>query len=321
MRRTSESVSIIVPTHNRAHLLQRAIQSVLAQTHTNWELIIVDDASRDATPALLDSLKGGRIRAVRHDTARGPAGARNAGILAAGATEFIAFLDDDDEWMPEKLERQLALFRNSPVPLAAVGCGLTLHEDGKEPLLRLPTFRGMVFEDLLARRARGYAAPLILVRRDPQRPDILFDPDLPCLEDAEFGMRVAQRGPFDFVAEPLVRVYRDDGGPHQWEPEKAIAGYRRMSAKYAHELAARPAVRSYYQVCMAFDLARLGRFAESRQQLTSALAGTTHPVRVMAWMAAITAMGAFGARVCARIAPIAPPARAETSTPQSARAA
>jgi glycosyltransferase involved in cell wall biosynthesis len=321
MTRSPESVSIIVPTHNRAHLLQRAVQSVVAQTHTNWELIIVDDASKDGTPAVIDRLKGGRIRALRNETARGPAGARNAGILAAAATDFIAFLDDDDEWMPQKLERQLALFRSSPEPLSAVGCGLMLHDEGKEPVLRLPTFSGMVFEDLLARRARGYAAPLILVRRDPQRPDILFDPDLPCLEDAEFSMRVAQRGPLDFVPEPLVRVYRDDGGPHQWNSEKAIVGYQRMSAKYGRELAARPAVRSYYQVCMAFDLARLGRFAESRQQLRAALAGSAHPMRVRVWMAAVATMGGFGARACARVIPIAPPARAETSATLSARAA
>lgn len=309
-----DAVTIVLPTHNRAHLLGRAILSVVTQTHLNWKLIIVDDGSTDMTADVVAGFRDDRIRVVRTQAALGPAVARNIGIAAAGPSDYLAFLDDDDEWMPRKLERQLERFRTSDVELSAVGCGQLVYDEDDESVVQLPMHRGMVFEDLLARRARGYAAPLILVRRIPGQEDLLFDAEMPCLEDAEFSMRVAMRGPVDFVEEPLVTVYRNDGGPHVWNSKTAILGYERLALKYQNELRARPWVSSYYHVCMAHDLARLGRMDECRQRLHDAVVGSTSRARLWLWSAAAAAIGAIGVRACARLLPIKPPCSRASST-------
>ena len=98
-------VSVIIPTYNRSLSVREAIESVLAQTYRDFELIVVDDGSADNTPSVLGSF-GERIRGIRQANA-GVSAARNAGIRAAKG-EWVAFLDSDDLWVPQKLERQMA---------------------------------------------------------------------------------------------------------------------------------------------------------------------------------------------------------------------
>jgi len=110
----AELVSVVIPTYNRAHCLARAIDSALAQTHAAIEVVVVDDGSTDATPALLAERYGGdrRVVVVRQDNA-GVARARNR-ALAAASGDFVAFLDSDDVWWPWKIELQLQAFRALP---------------------------------------------------------------------------------------------------------------------------------------------------------------------------------------------------------------
>lgn len=110
-------VSVIIPTRNRADLVGRAIRSVLAQTMTDFELIVVDDGSKDDTVSVVTTFSDKRLRLVRRDEAGGPSAARNAGI-AHGRGEWVAFLDDDDEWRPDMLEHALA--RLTAVPEARI---------------------------------------------------------------------------------------------------------------------------------------------------------------------------------------------------------
>ena len=104
-------VSIILPTYNRANQLPRAIYSVLNQTYENFELIIVDDASKDDTEAIVSQINDPRISYIKNQHNCGAAGARNVGIKNA-RYDFIAFQDSDDEWMPEKLAKQLKVENN-----------------------------------------------------------------------------------------------------------------------------------------------------------------------------------------------------------------
>ena len=101
-------ISVVIPTYNRKHLLQKAIASVLNQTYSNFELIVVDDCSTDSTEHFMKSLSDKRIRYIKHEKTKHASASRNTGIqLSKG--EFIAFLDDDDRWLPTKLEKQLKL--------------------------------------------------------------------------------------------------------------------------------------------------------------------------------------------------------------------
>ena len=108
-------VSVVLPTYNRATCLRSAIDSVRDQSYQNWELLIVDDRSTDGTAALAASFGklDPRIRYLKNDRSRGAGGARNRGIEEAGG-EFVAFLDSDDRWYPQHLERTLAHFEAHP---------------------------------------------------------------------------------------------------------------------------------------------------------------------------------------------------------------
>jgi len=108
----NSSVSIILPTYNRGHLLPRAIESVLAQTFSNWELIIWDDGSTDATQEVMNGFRDSRIHYSCADN-HGQAYALNQAFQLAHG-DYIAFLDDDDQWVENKLECQLESFANYP---------------------------------------------------------------------------------------------------------------------------------------------------------------------------------------------------------------
>jgi glycosyltransferase involved in cell wall biosynthesis len=112
-------VSVIISTCNRAHYLPEAIDSVRAQIHRAYELIVVDDGSSDETPSLLRRLEATGVRCLRQPN-RGVAVARNQGVQAARG-ELIAFLDDDDLWLPDKLARQVAVLRQAPETAAVYG--------------------------------------------------------------------------------------------------------------------------------------------------------------------------------------------------------
>ncbi|WP_026517403.1 glycosyltransferase family 2 protein [Butyrivibrio sp. MC2021] len=115
-------VSIIVPVYNAASYISKTIQMVGAQTYKDWELILVDDASTDGSADLIEKLiaaQGKRIKLIRKKVNGGPAAARNAGI-GASSGRYIAFLDADDIWKPEKLEKQVAFMEKT-------GCAFSFH--------------------------------------------------------------------------------------------------------------------------------------------------------------------------------------------------
>ena len=108
-------ISVTLPTYNRAYILPKAIDSVRAQTYTNWELIIVDDGSTDNTEEIINTYRRAdpRIRYAKHETNKGLAASRNTGVRESRGS-YIANLDSDDEWLPQKLEKELAVFRTAP---------------------------------------------------------------------------------------------------------------------------------------------------------------------------------------------------------------
>ncbi|MEM9276814.1 MAG: glycosyltransferase family 2 protein, partial [Cyanobacteria bacterium P01_F01_bin.143] len=102
----NQLVSVIVPTYNRSDLLSRAIASIVAQSYPHWEVIVVDDASQEDIAQAVEQIDDQRIRYVRHAVNLGGSEARNTGIRKAQG-EFVAFIDSDDVWLPQKLQRQL----------------------------------------------------------------------------------------------------------------------------------------------------------------------------------------------------------------------
>ncbi len=196
-------ISVVIPAHNAAATVARAIRSVQAQTPAPDEIILVDDASNDDTAAIAERLGATTIRL----TARaGAAAARNAGVDAATG-DAIAFQDADDEWLPDKLARQLPLLDGA----AFVACGARLFaEDGIDlgPLYdgQIPAEGTDSWRGLLARNT--IATPCVLVWRHAFDAVGGFDPALPVAEDQDLWLRLAQHGRLRYLDAPLVRVHR-----------------------------------------------------------------------------------------------------------------
>lgn len=116
-------ISVIMPTYNRGYVIQKAIQSVIDQTYHNWELIIVDDASTDDTEALIKEIKDFRVKYVKNEENKGANYSRNRGCALAKG-EYLAFLDSDNYWVSDKLEKQITILENSKENVALVFCSV-----------------------------------------------------------------------------------------------------------------------------------------------------------------------------------------------------
>lgn len=201
-------VSVVIPTYNRIDTLPAAIHSVLNQTYENLELIVMDDGSEDGTEEYVKSISDKRVRYKRSDINLGPSAARNLGARVARG-EFLAFQDSDDEWMPDKLEKQMELMMESK-ELSLVYCVFEKYRDG-ELLGYIPsksvTYEekcGDLFEHLLMSPLIG--TPTLVVETELFLEENGFNETLKSYEDYEFTLRFARKHRIGFVDESLVRV-------------------------------------------------------------------------------------------------------------------
>jgi glycosyltransferase involved in cell wall biosynthesis len=207
------SVSVILPTHNRAQFLPRAIASVLAQGFSDFELIVVDDASNDATPHLMQDYRDERIRYLRLDCNVGPGVARNRAIEVAHG-EWLAFQDSDDEWLAGKLQVQVEYARSLSSDYCAVGSTLLrIVRDRVErviwPILEQKD-RGEVDLDAFLTGSMAYLQSLI-IRRKSFVAVGGFDESLPVRSDVELCMRLVGIGRFAALAYPLALSWETPG--------------------------------------------------------------------------------------------------------------
>lgn len=198
-------VTVVIPTFNRAHLITRALRSVLTQTFTAWEVIVVDDGSEDDTEAVIRSLRDPRIRYCRQPENRGQSAARNRGMGEARG-EFIAFLDSDDDWLPEKLELQVARFRELPDTVGLLYTGSQTLADGAPSETFIPSHRGSIYGELLERNV-VHGTSGIMIRRAVVERVGYFDERFPAIEDYDYWLRVSARYEIDFISAPLFRYH------------------------------------------------------------------------------------------------------------------
>ena len=204
------SVSVVVPTRDRPLLVRRAVAAVLDQDYPGpIECIVVVDGDEPPLPAL----NGGRhrVRAMRNGRRAGAAGARNAGALAAEG-ELVAFCDDDDEWLPGKLRRQVDALESHP-DAVLVSSGIELRFRGRI-VRRVPEEERITFRRLLRSRVAELHTSSFLIRREdvvgrlgPMDEEIPFSQG----EDYEWLLRAARIADVRVVREPLVRVHWHEG--------------------------------------------------------------------------------------------------------------
>jgi glycosyltransferase involved in cell wall biosynthesis len=204
---SQELVSVILPTHFRPERLGRAIRSALDQTHKDLEIVVVDDESTPENPLIVEGFKDPRLRFIRLEGSRGVPGARNAGIQVARGS-YIAFLDDDDEWMPSKIEKQLSDLRAKGPAFKISYCIREFYNDEKGETTghSKKGWDGNHTEALITGQIVPSPSCVLLEATCLKRVGG-FQKDLTSLEDRELWLRLSEFYDFAFLNEVLVRMH------------------------------------------------------------------------------------------------------------------
>jgi glycosyltransferase involved in cell wall biosynthesis len=257
------SVTVVIPTRDRPQLLSRAIESVLAQDYKgSIECVVVFDRGSPASPPHV-SREGRTVAVIRNGRTPGPAGARNAGADAATG-ELLAFCDDDDEWLPSKLDTQVRALR-SHAEAGVATCGLLVNYRNRLTT-RLPASERITLPHLIRSRSTAVHTSTLLLRRD----DFLdrigpFDEEMPegYGEDYEWLLRAAQWKPLVAVLQALVRIDWHDASWFDAKWDTIIAGIGRLLEKHP-DIGRDPVGLSRLYGRLAFAHAAAGRDREAR---------------------------------------------------------
>ena len=258
-------VTVAIPTHNRPELMKAAVESVLAQdADVTGEIVVVFDACPVELPDV-ELPDNWTLRGVPNERTRGLAGARNTGILAA-AGEYIAFLDDDDLWLPEKLSAQLVRFAAAP-DAVLVGTAMVV-DDGQAEHVRLVPSENLSHDDFLRNRNPGLHSSSLMFRRETLLGPLgMVDEDLPRSygEDYDILLRASALGLVTVVNRPLVRAL--------WNGQSYYFG---QWASYAEAL--------QYLLAKHPDFATIPSAAgRIESQISFALASSREPKKARAW--------------------------------------
>ena len=209
MNKVNPIVSAVIPTYNRAVLLPLAIQSALDQTFKDIEIIIVDDGSTDNTEEVVRDfvLRDNRVKYFRHEKNRGGATARNTGISSSNG-DFIAFLDSDDLWFPQKIEKQIAIlnkYENINIVYSNI-----VKIDAKHNIIGMGFSRdmfpnGYIFNKVLLRKAACFYLQTLLVRKVCFDRTNYFDIEFKKAHDRDMILRLAKNHHMYGIAEPLTK--------------------------------------------------------------------------------------------------------------------
>lgn len=223
---TIPTVSVVISTYKRANLVPQAIRSVLRQTYTDFEVIVVDDASPDNTREVVESIDDNRVKYIRHEKNKGLSAVRNTGIGAA-VGRYIAFLDDDDEWREDKLEKQLEVIEIYDAVVCAFQVKGKCVMWYKKKTIQLSDLRREFFfppSGLLARASLMKALP--------------FDEALQQGEDWDMLIRIAEKHTIGYVMEPLL-LYNDGDYVRMTNQAKnlTVSGLeKRMALYHKHQV-------------------------------------------------------------------------------------
>jgi glycosyltransferase involved in cell wall biosynthesis len=203
------AVSIVLPTYDRLQFLPAAIESVEAQSFRDWELIVADDGSGEETREYLQSIAGReRTKVLSLAHSGNPGEVRNR-ALAIARGEYVAFLDSDDVWMPDKLEIQLGALRARPDRQWSYTALRRIDDAGNtmadEPMRLWRSYEGFIFEELLTMRA-VIAMPTVMVKRELLQSVGGFDPRQDLYEDYDLWLRLVLRSDVGVLDEPLACV-------------------------------------------------------------------------------------------------------------------
>lgn len=295
------TISVVVPAYNRATTIVRALESVLRQSWTDLEIVVVDDGSTDETLTAAARIADPRIRLIKNPSNLGAAQARNVGVSEARGA-WIAFQDSDDEWLPCKLAKQMDCALAPGADDVAVYCGMIVigepaHLDPLQPRA-IPAMR--YIPDPQQTKVSGDLAvsllstSLISTQTLVVRTDILraiggFDASLRSLEDWDLAIRLAQMGRIACIDEPLVLQHLSVTGA-TFDRGRMLEAQIRIADKHDALLASRPDIHAMHHYTIAGGHRRAGDFAAARRSLSRARSLQPRNTRYWAMSAYVAAL-------------------------------
>jgi glycosyltransferase involved in cell wall biosynthesis len=235
----SKLVSVIIPTYNRADQIEEAARSVLDQTYSNLELLIVDDCSTDNTEEVVKSIDDDRVKYLKHKTNKGQGPARNTAIERAKG-EYIAFLDSDDRWLPSKLEKQINVLEKAPENTKIAYCGRYNRLNSSNILKEADIdYKGEeIYEELLKGWMDALTSQLVFHNSCFEEKEG-FDKTFPSFQEYELLVRMTEDFDATYIKDPLVEW--DEGGEGiSSSYEKRLEGLNRFIDKHEERLEKTP---------------------------------------------------------------------------------
>lgn len=260
------AVAVVIPTYNRNSKLQRAVDSVLRQTYENWKLYVVNDAPENSIQDVIPD--DDRIERIQHDENKGAPAARNTGIGASKAA-YIAFLDDDDAWKPEKLERQVNVFQELSRDYGLVYTGRDIIENDSVVKTHHPNATGDVFTELLGRNFIPSETPMI--RRECIERIGGFDTELESSQDFDLWLRIARYYKVSAVPDSLAITYQGHEDRISKNMRRNYSGKMRFINKYREDLEENPTAMSTHLKQLGVYAMLINRPAESRRHLINSV--------------------------------------------------
>lgn len=262
-------VSVIIPTHNRPLTLKKAVLSVLNQTYRDLELIVIDDGLKERAEKIISEINDPRLIYLKHETEKGGGAARNTGIKAA-QSNFIAFLDDDDEWLPEKLSLQMAQFKNTPQDVGFCFCAVkNITAQGLE---KTSVSEGIAdYFELALATFKKFLTVTLIIKKHVFNEVGLFDENLPSHQEAELMIRITEKFKGLGINQPLVLVDMVAGHEHVGgNLTKKIKGRELILKKHEAKFKKRPAVLASHLFTLAVFYRQNRNYFQAQQNFKKA---------------------------------------------------
>ena len=265
----SPKVSVIIPTYNQAKFIDKAIESVLKQSYQDFEIIVINDGSTDNTEEIVKNYSDFRIRYICQANNMGVSEARNTGIKVSRG-DYIALLDSDDEFLPERLIKQVQILQNKSSEVGVV-CSWSYNIDEKGNYISkrcLPRKDGYIYEDLLS--TNPISVPTVLIRKECFEKVGIFDNLLDGQEDWDMWIRIAKYYKFFLIKIPLAkrRIHPNRASNLL---EKKIVTAKRIIKKHINELKNRRNIHSKHYFYIGFRFCRIGKTKDGRIYLLKAI--------------------------------------------------
>jgi len=253
-------VSAVVTTHKRnPEILERAIKSIISQSYKDIEIIVIDDSPedyplRDAVKNMVSKYEEHNIKYIQHDTPKGACAARNSGIEIAQG-EYVGFLDDDDEWSPRKIEKQLQGFDNENVALVYGVYELLYENTGKVICKKSKCLSGNIFDELMTENFIG-STSFPLIRKSALVDLNGFDVLMQSAQDYDMWLRLAQKYKVKFVDESMGIYHLHEGETITANLTKKLNGLERIVEKNIEYLRANKSAYWYRHTGMVYYYAK-----------------------------------------------------------------